>query len=217
MRGGMRSERSMSIAEEKAILRKEMKARRDALSPEVRAASSQAAVSALFSPRLMNLLARHRVFASYLNFGSEFPTDEIHFAIFQARAMLCVPRFSDTRRQYLWTALAPNDPLARGPMKVLQPLYRNYFPAGDVQVVFVPGVAFDTHGGRLGYGGGNFDRLLAQLRPGVLKVALAFDCQVSQTALPQERHDLQMDYIVTESHWIDCRRARSASKRDAYV
>ncbi len=206
----------MSIAEEKAALRKEMKARREALSPQELRAAGQAATSALFSPRLMNLFSRTRIFASYLSIGNEFPTDEIHFAIFQARATLCVPRYSDTRKQYLWTALGPNDPLSRGPMNVLQPLYRTYFPAGDVQVVFVPGIAFDTHGARIGYGGGNFDRLLAQLRPGVLKVALAFDCQVAPKGLPQEPHDVQMDYIVTESHWIDCRRARSARK-GAYV
>ncbi len=206
----------MSIAEEKAAFRKEMKARRNALTQEDLCAASQAAVSALFSPRLMNLLSRHRVFASYLNIGNEFPTDEIHFSLFQARAMLCVPRFSETRQEYLWTGLAPNDPLARGPMKILQPLERTYFPTGAVQVVFVPGLAFDTHGGRIGYGGGTFDRLLSKLRPGVMKVALGFDCQVVSTPLPQERHDLQMDYIITESHWIDCRRARSA-KKGAYV
>ncbi len=206
----------MSIVEEKAAIRREMKARRAALTEQEVKAAGQMAAGALFSPRLMNLLARHRTFASYLNVGNEFPTNEIHFNLFQARAAICVPRYSKTRQAYIWTAFGPNEPIVEGPMKVPQPLSRTYFPAGSVQVVFVPGLAFDTYGARIGYGGGHFDRLLKALRPGVLKVALAFDFQVTPKGLPQEPHDLQMDYIVTESHWIDCRRARSV-KEGAYV
>jgi 5-formyltetrahydrofolate cyclo-ligase len=53
-----------------------------------------------------------------------------------------------------------------------------------------------------------YDRLLPKLRAGILRIALAYDFQVLRDALPQEAHDLPMDYIVTEKQWIDCRLAR---------
>lgn len=71
----------------------------------------------------------------------------------------------------------------------------------DVRVldaVVAPGVAFDRHGHRLGYGGGHFDRLLARLRPGTFVTGVAFDAQVVDT-VPVEAHDAPVDAVVTES------------------
>lgn len=199
-------------AEAKAALRAEAKASRAAVPYSVRRAAGQAAAGVLFSPRLMDLLSRFRCFASYLSVGEEFPTDEVNYTLFHAGATLCVPRFSATFNEYVWAALRPGEPLVRGPKGIPEPASRGIFPVAEVDVALIPGVAFDTRGGRLGYGAGVYDRLLTKLRPGTLRVALAFDCQVRREPLPQEPHDLPMDYIVTESHWIDCRRARRAGR-----
>lgn len=201
-----------SVPEAKAQLRLEMKARRAAVPEVARRAAGQAAAAALFSPKTLDLLSRFRCFASYLNVGPEFPTDEIHYALFCAGATLCVPRFSTTQNGYVWAALRPGEPLIRGPKGIPEPVSRGMFPVAEVDVVIVPGLAFDMLGGRLGYGAGVYDRLLTRLRPGTLRVALAFDCQVQKAPLPQEPHDLPMDYIVTESHWIDCRLARRSGR-----
>ena len=66
--------------------------------------------------------------------------------------------------------------------------------------MLVPGLAFDGSGGRLGYGGGFYDRFLdACPAP---RVALAFALQVVQ-AVPREAHDLLVDRIVTEQGVIE--------------
>jgi 5-formyltetrahydrofolate cyclo-ligase len=67
--------------------------------------------------------------------------------------------------------------------------------------VLVPGVAFDLAGGRLGYGGGFYDRLLPLLRPGTPRIAGAFDAQVV-AHLPAAPHDLPVDCIVTETRMV---------------
>lgn len=202
----------MTLAEAKTALRAEAKARRAALPEAVRRAAGQAAAEALFAPRMLDLLSRFRCFASYLGVGPEFPTDEIHYALFRVGAPLCVPRFSETGKAYVWAALRPGEPLVRGPKGIPEPAARGFFPTAEVDVAIVPGVAFDMRGGRLGYGAGVYDRLLTKLRPGTLRVALAFDCQLQREPLPQAPHDLPMDYIVTESHWVDCRLARRAGR-----
>lgn len=70
--------------------------------------------------------------------------------------------------------------------------------------VLVPGVAFDTLGHRLGYGGGYYDRLLPLLAPGAARVAGAFELQIVD-AVPHAAHDLPVDAIVTESRQIGVR------------
>jgi len=71
--------------------------------------------------------------------------------------------------------------------------------AAELDLVVVPGVAFDRRGARLGYGRGYFDKLLARVRPDTLLVGLAFECQVFP-AIPVEPHDVCMDLVITEEN-----------------
>ncbi len=70
-------------------------------------------------------------------------------------------------------------------------------PANQVDTVILPGLAFDYHGQRLGYGGGYFDKLLPSLKPGCSKIALAYDFQLVDR-LPVGEHDAAVDIIITE-------------------
>lgn len=70
--------------------------------------------------------------------------------------------------------------------------------ADELDLILLPGVAFDRRGGRIGYGQGFYDRLLATLRPTTPRVGLAFDCQLVDK-IPQEPHDLNMDIVITQS------------------
>jgi 5-formyltetrahydrofolate cyclo-ligase len=66
----------------------------------------------------------------------------------------------------------------------------------SVDVIFVPAVAFDHRGYRIGYGGGFYDRFLADLPSGPLRIGLAFDEQVLDE-VPVQPHDEPVDMIVT--------------------
>jgi 5-formyltetrahydrofolate cyclo-ligase len=70
-------------------------------------------------------------------------------------------------------------------------------PVDEVDVVVVPGVAFDPHGGRLGQGGGHYDRLLVRLRPETARIGICFSCQVVPV-VPRETHDEPVDLVVTD-------------------
>ncbi len=69
----------------------------------------------------------------------------------------------------------------------------------DIDMVIVPGVAFDEKANRLGYGGGFYDRLLQDKR--VRTIALAYDFQIVER-LPSEDHDISMDFIISEKREI---------------
>ena len=69
----------------------------------------------------------------------------------------------------------------------------------DCDLVLVPGLAFDIAGGRLGRGGGFYDRLLAQRDPAKTRlVGVAFRFQLCAESLPLCPHDVRMDEICTD-------------------
>ena len=77
-------------------------------------------------------------------------------------------------------------------------------PSIPPDVVIVPGLAFNEQGGRLGYGGGYYDRLYAKLREagGTLTtqwIGFAYELQVIAEPLPTEPHDLRLTALATEA------------------
>ncbi len=68
----------------------------------------------------------------------------------------------------------------------------------DLDLVMVPGVAFDREGGRTGHGKGYYDKLLQHARTDAPLIALSFECQLFDR-IPAEEHDIYMDKVVTES------------------
>ena len=72
-----------------------------------------------------------------------------------------------------------------------------------LDLIVTPGVAFDTSGGRLGYGRGYYDRLLARRRPEVAAIALAFQTQLFPE-IPRSQTDVPVDAIVTEQSVVWC-------------
>lgn len=89
--------------------------------------------------------------------------------------------------------LEPRDDLRRQPGKVVRP--------EELDLVMVPGTAFDPRGGRMGQGKGYYDRLLARARPDAPLAALAFDCQIFDE-IPVAPHDVFMDHVITETRVI---------------
>lgn len=98
----------------------------------------------------------------------------------------------------------PGARMVDGPFGARIPAVEDYF---DPEIVIVPLVAFDGHGGRLGYGGGFYDRTLELLRARgpVLAIGFAYDAQQAE-ALPLEPTDQPLDMVVTESRVLSLRR-----------
>jgi len=67
----------------------------------------------------------------------------------------------------------------------------------NLDLIMVPGVAFDYEGGRTGHGKGYYDKLLENARPDTPLIALAFECQMFPE-IPMAEHDIFMDKVITE-------------------
>lgn len=198
-------------------IRRMMLAARDGLAPEQRRSKS-AAIHQL----LGRLLARTpgRSFTErdeseraglvllYLNFRSEVETLPGLKKYLPSECRIAVPRtvVADKRLEiYLLTD--PDWQLRPGYCGIPEPdprLCQRLDPT-ELDLVLVPGSAFDRRGGRLGYGGGYYDRFLAAAAPRAIRVGLAFALQVTEQPLPLQPHDQLLHYLVTEDELLDFR------------
>lgn len=112
-----------------------------------------------------------------------------------------LPRFVSERAGYEIRRFDPSRPLEQGAFGVLEPSPgAPLIPPNQLDLAFVPGLGFDLFGGRLGRGGGHYDRILAATRGH--RCGVAWDVQIGP-ALPLEPHDIRMNSILTPTRWVD--------------
>ncbi|MCF6322120.1 MAG: 5-formyltetrahydrofolate cyclo-ligase [Rhizobiaceae bacterium] len=179
----------------KSEIRTEILARRDALGGEKRIDKSLLAAELggddiLFDPGC--------IISGFFPIRSEIDPRPLMDKLRQRGAMLCLPVVVG-KTKIIFRELVRGAELidtgfgTRGPGSDARVV--------DPQIMLMPLAAFDETGGRIGYGAGHYDRAIARLvemdcRPRLFGVA--FDCQQCEH-VPQERHDIAMDAIVTES------------------
>lgn len=139
---------------------------------------------------------------TYLSVGDEFPTAVLNRLLRRDYPNLCVPCWDAGKGVYVWGALT--EPLAEGPHGIPQPAVIEPIPPAAIDLAFVPGLAFDRLGNRLGHGGGVYDRLLAELDH-ALVVGLCYSRQL-RDKVPATVDDVPVDMVITERRATAVRR-----------
>lgn len=96
----------------------------------------------------------------------------------------------------LRTYTGPESMVAGEQFGIGEPTGEEFTDYDSIDIIIVPGVAFDCHGNRMGRGRGFYDRLL-QRTPNAYKIGIAFDFQLRDT-IPTEPHDIAMDKVISE-------------------
>lgn len=174
------------------------------------AASSRASLSAVARAEAADAVAA-RVLAipeatrpgsvlAYAATPEELDAGPLVRALRERGARVAYPRVCDQGELTLhWRE---DDALAPGFCGIPEPSADDSLAAAEeIDMVIVPGVAFDESCCRLGRGGGFYDRLLRRLRPDALTVGVTFDEQVVD-ALPLEEHDTPVDLVVTPTRTL---------------
>jgi 5-formyltetrahydrofolate cyclo-ligase len=183
--------------EERSSLRRRILAARESLAPALRAEKSR-----LIRENVLQIdrvrQAKHVML--YVNFRSEVETFALFAALHQRNILTCAPL--TVVKDHRLTACLITDPardLRPGYCRIPEPdaARAPLVDPAAIDVVLLPGSVFDLHGGRLGYGGGYYDRFLAQDAPQALRVGLAFAMQVVDR-VPVLDHDERLHYLVTE-------------------
>ena len=182
--------------EEKVRLRRDGLARRDA-------EPGREEKSAAIADRIRGFGAfrRAQVVCAYVGVKSEVATLALLEEVCGAGKRLVVPVVAgDSLALIRIVATAELAPARFGLLEptavVCQRPDRRVQPA-EVDLVLVPGVVFDRRGGRIGYGKGYYDRLLARTRAGAVTLGLAFESQVVRE-VPMGPKDVHLQYLATE-------------------
>ena len=149
-----------------------------------------------------------KVVMVYIHARSEVRTDTLVQELLASSRTVAIP-FCEGDELIPWQLVTRNE-LAVGAFGILEPKNelrelptRQVDPAA-IDLIVVPGLAFDRWGNRLGSGRGYYDRLLPRLRPDAIKIGLAYECQIVAD-LATQAHDVPMDFVITEASCIDAR------------
>lgn len=194
------------MADERTTLRTQILAARDTLPAEERRRKSRAITEHLLA---LPEFAGARTVLAYVSFRSEVETLPLIAHCLKKGMAVSVPLTLPAEHRLLSHAVTDlSRDLAPGYCGILEPLPT--LPLVDpaaIEVVIVPGSVFDARGGRLGYGGGYYDRFLQGAAPQALRIGLAFALQVVK-AVPLKSHDQRLDYLITETGTIHLERKR---------
>lgn len=141
----------------------------------------------------------------YAPAGTEVRTDEIFTQAHRHRKEIYYPAVDEAEGSLAYYRIFDLSELAPGYKDIPEPTSHasRLRHLNTLDVLFVPGVAFDLHGGRLGFGKGYYDDCLLGFRG--KRIALAYDFQIV-TELPVSTRGQKVDWIVTESRVVRCQR-----------
>lgn len=143
------------------------------------------------------------VVMAFWSFGSELPTAPLIEALLAKDRVVALPRIvAGELEPRTW---GPGEPLSGTPFGAMEPAAGTVVDPASIDVIATPAVAFDRAGGRVGYGGGFYDRFFPRTRPDATRLGLGFGVQLVDEALPGAAFDLRVDTIVTESETVRCR------------
>ncbi len=138
---------------------------------------------------------RARTLALYSPINNEVFTEEIFAVARAAGKRVAYPRV--VGRSLDFVEVGDRAELGHGSFGILEPQGGAILSVADLELLVLPGVAFDQGGHRLGYGQGFYDRALHLAAAGTWLIGLCFEFQ-RVAALPYEDHDVPMHLVVTE-------------------
>lgn len=188
---------------ESSLLRRKILAARDNLSPCDRHTKSLNIIKKIL---LLEEVRDREILFIYVDFRSEVETHFLIAELLRQGKKVVVPVTLVKEKRLLPVAIRDmKKDLVPGYCSIPEPrieLRKNQIiAAGEIETIILPGSVFDEQGGRLGYGGGYYDRFMACDAPLARRVGLAFELQVVDQ-LTLQAHDEMLDRVVTEKRMI---------------
>ncbi|MCP3906085.1 MAG: 5-formyltetrahydrofolate cyclo-ligase [Planctomycetes bacterium] len=167
--------------------------------------------SSLACARLINLdeFKHASVVMLYMPLAAEVDTTAIAIRTFQTGKTICVPRVDWERRNMVAVEVSSFDDhyMETDEHGVRTPAGGRQLVPTSIDLIVVPALAFDTHGNRLGRGGGFYDRFLSRLRRTAKTVGLGYDIQIVDQ-VPADERDVQVGIVVTDRRVSHSRSSR---------
>jgi len=180
------------LRDEKSKIRKSKRRARASFSGQARAEADEALYNSFISS---GFVEKYDSFFVYNSVNTEADTRRLIKTLLEKGKAVYLPRVLGKELE----AVPYCDKFVKSPFGVEEPMGDAY--RGHIAAAIVPAFAFDLHGFRVGYGGGYYDRFLAD-RP-IFKIGYCYDFQIISNA-PAEMHDIPVDYILTDKRSRPC-------------
>jgi len=182
----------------KSEIRKNIRRIRDSLSEGFVKDSSNLIADNFFS---MDAVRDANIILAYYSYNNEVNTHGIIENLISMNKKIALPICKKDQADIAVSFISSKAELKPGIFGIQEPVSEmsSSVRPETIDVVIVPGIAFDRKGNRIGYGKGYYDRFLCSLSPSQLKIGLCFDFQLFDE-LPFDSHDVPVDCVITESH-----------------
>ncbi len=171
--------------------------RRELLKDEINEKSIKASKVLLES----NIYKTANTIMLYYPLGNEMDTSYIFKCALKDGKTVAFP-ITDVKTNELTAIVADsNTQFSRGGYKIFEPNSNNVIDKGKIDVVIVPGIAFDKRGNRVGFGKGCYDRFLNGIN--AIKIGFGYEFQMTSEFLA-DKFDVCMDYLICENGLVDC-------------
>jgi 5-formyltetrahydrofolate cyclo-ligase len=188
--------------DERQMLRNKILGARDLLSASERQEKSSFAIQNFWS---LPEMKHWSTLFIYVNFRSELETLELIYQCLSQGKRVAVPLVdASTVRMIPLLIKDPEKDLVPGYYGIPEPDPQKSLRVAprEIDAAVIPGSVFDIQGGRLGYGGGYYDRFLVNDAPQAKRIGLAFEMQVVEK-VPVEPHDQPLDILITEKRIVN--------------
>ncbi len=191
----------MAILDKKSIRRKMLIERRDMTREDINDLSSI----------IINKLKKLPIYKSsrsvmlYLSFENEIDSSEIIKDCLKDGKRVIVPFCDNSDMSITPTEIKDmSTDLYTSKMGYIQPKKESLSPVdiSEIDLIILPGIAFDRKGYRVGFGAGYYDRFLGQVNFEIPTVGLAYDFQIIDSFIQMEDYDIPIDYVMTEERII---------------
>jgi len=187
---------------DKVTVRKEMRTQRKALSSEARARAAGVICDKILAhpgvAAALDPLDGWGALAVYLASPDEIDLTAAIEGMLARGITIVAPRWNGETYELAKLKSLRDEDLRKGPMGILEPKDADIVLPKGVAVWLVPGLAFTRDGKRLGYGGGWYDRLMAEASKYATKFGVAYAFQIAED-LPSEPHDIRIDSVIDDS------------------
>lgn len=193
----------MAIFNEKKILRKEILENRNNIDLVKKEEMDKKILNQFYESKYYK--EAEKIFI-YISYDSEINTKIIIDKALKDKKKIYVPRTEFKTRHMDAVGITSLDNLIESKYGILEPsIDMMHIDPNELDLIVVPGVAFDRSGGRMGYGAGFYDRFFKKInkenKNKIIKLALAYELQMLDK-VPMNAQDVPVDFIITENEFI---------------